>query len=201
MQYVIKSKIDVGAGAFRTRLLHQNPLDGSVGRCCLETLGFRRQRRCSANSTYTGTPDIGPGPRLFSTDFTPGRVFAAPSAAAASSAFSTTPQSRTLPSLTVTLTKTGSSLCSSSRIFISSSAELPVFGRAGFMMFNYGVGKPVQQVGAADNTREPAVAEHRDALDVMALQQFGDFIERHVFIHGDHVSCHHRASGAPCAFS
>ena len=46
------------------------------------------------HSTYTGTPDIGPGPRLFSTDFTPGRVFAAPSAAV-SSAFSTKPQSQT----------------------------------------------------------------------------------------------------------
>src|SRR6516225_11728226 len=54
---------------------------------------------------YTGTPEIGPVPRLFTSDFTPGKDFAAVSAAAAWLAFSTMPQSRTLPSVTVTLTR------------------------------------------------------------------------------------------------
>ena len=69
------------------------------------------------------------------------------------------------------------------------------------MMIDYGVGKPLQQIGAAHDAYEAAVAEHRDALDVMALQQFGDFIERGVFVHGDHVPGHHRASSAAmCLF-
>ena len=55
-----------------------------------------------SKSIYTGTPDIGPRLRLFSTDFTPASVFAALSAMAACSVLSTTPQSRTFPSLTVT---------------------------------------------------------------------------------------------------
>jgi hypothetical protein len=67
-------------------------------------------------ATYTGSPDIGPGPRLFSTDCTPGSDFAAASAAAACCAFSTTPQSRIFPWFTVTLSKTVSSLRSPSRI-------------------------------------------------------------------------------------
>src|SRR4029077_15669231 len=75
-------------------------------------------------------------------------------------------------------------------------AQLPVLRRAGFMMIDYRVGKPVQQVGTADDTHEPAVAEHRDTLDVMALQQFGDFIERRVLVHGKRVSRHYRPGGA-----
>jgi len=48
-------------------------------------------------------------------------------------------------------------------------AKLPVLRCAGFMMIDDRVRKPVQQVGAADDTHKPAVAEHRYALDVMAL--------------------------------
>ena len=48
-------------------------------------------------------------------------------------------------------------------------ADLPIPGGAGFMMLDDGVGKPVQQVGAADDTGQPAVLEHGDAFDVTAL--------------------------------
>jgi hypothetical protein len=49
-------------------------------------------------------------------------------------------------------------------------ALLAILGRARFMMINYRVGEPVQQVGPADDAHKPAVAEHRHALNVMTLQ-------------------------------
>jgi hypothetical protein len=84
----------------------QGPIGSSrMGR---HVIGKIHSRMTASDGAFnhTGTPGIGPGPRLFSTDLTPDRVFVALSAAAASSAFSTTPQSRTMPSLTVTLTRT-----------------------------------------------------------------------------------------------
>jgi len=64
------------------------------------------------------------------------------------------------------------------------------------MMVNYGISKPMQQVGAANDTSESALAEHWHSLDVMTLQQSGNFVERHVFVHSDHVARHHRGGGA-----
>ena len=69
---------------------------------------------------YTGTPEIGRVPRWFVSDFTPGMDFAAVSAAAAWLAFSTVPQSCTLPSVTVTLTRAVSSSCLARSVFTSS---------------------------------------------------------------------------------
>src|SRR6516225_2866454 len=84
-----------------------------------------------AKPTYIGTPEIGPGPRLFSSDFTPGKDLAAVSAAAAWLAFSTTPQSRTSPSLTMTFTRAVSSSRFPSRIWTISSRSCRSFAAPG----------------------------------------------------------------------
>lgn len=97
--------------------------------------------------------------------------------------FSTVPQSRILPSRTVTL-KGGFEPAVGQQGVDEFAAELPVLRGAGFVMLDDRVGEPVQKVGTAHDTCEPAVLQHRDAFDVKALEQPSNFVERRVLIDG-----------------
>src|SRR6266567_2713863 len=53
--------------------------------------------------------------------------------------------------------------------------------------------KPMKEIGAANDSHEAAIAEHRHTFDAVLLQCLGDLFERRIFRYGNNPVGHHVA--------